>query len=127
MTSYIVVTLAAHDRVFGALSLAGGRSNLLGNSFKFCRRGDQVTLRAHRAGNEIRFEVADTGPGIPADERGHIFEPYWSTERHGKKGTGLGLFITRGVIEAHGGRIWVESEADRRTTFSFTLPMAQRA
>ena len=79
-------------------------SNLLGNAFKFCRPGDQVTLRAQRDGDEIRFEVADTGPGIPPEERRHIFEPYWSAERHGKKGTGLGLFITHGVIEAHGGR-----------------------
>jgi signal transduction histidine kinase len=102
-------------------------SNLLGNAFKFCRSGDQVTLRARRDGDEIRFEVADTGRGIPADARGHVFEPYWSTERHGKKGTGLGLFITRGVVEAQGGKIWVESEPGRGTTFSFTLPVARRA
>jgi PAS domain S-box-containing protein len=102
-------------------------SNLLGNAFKFCRSGDQVTLRARRDGDEIRFEVADTGRGIPADAHGHVFEPYWSTERHGKKGTGLGLFITRGVVEAQGGKIWVESEPGRGTTFSFTLPVARRA
>jgi signal transduction histidine kinase len=102
-------------------------SNLLGNAFKFCRRGDGVTLRAVRDGREVRFEVSDSGPGIPVEERPHIFEPYWSAERHGRKGTGLGLFITRGVVEAHGGRIWVESEPGRGTTFFFTLPVAHRS
>ena len=100
-------------------------SNLLGNAFKFCQPGDQVRLRAQREGDELRFELADTGPGIPAQEQQHIFEPYWSAEREGKKGTGLGLFITHGVIEAHGGRIWLESEPGRGTTFFFTLPVAQ--
>ena len=98
-------------------------SNLLGNSFKFCRSGDHVTLRAERDGNDLRFEVADTGPGIPPEEQRHIFEPYWSAERDGKKGTGLGLFITHGVIEAHGGKIWLESEPGQGTTFFFTLPI----
>jgi signal transduction histidine kinase len=100
-------------------------SNLLGNAFKFCRPGDRVALRAQRDGDDIRFTVADTGPGIPADERQHIFEPFWSAERHAKKGTGLGLFITRGVIEAHGGKIWLASESGRGTAFFFTLPVAQ--
>jgi PAS domain S-box-containing protein len=102
-------------------------SNLLGNALKFCWRGDEITVRARPDADEIRFEVSDTGPGIPADERAHVFEAYWSAERRGKKGTGLGLFITRGVIEAHGGRLWVESEVGRGTTFVFTLPIAHRA
>jgi signal transduction histidine kinase/PAS domain-containing protein len=102
-------------------------SNLLGNAFKFCRRGDQIHVRAQPDANDIRFEVVDTGPGIPLDERQHIFEPYWSAERHGKKGTGLGLFIARGIVEAHGGRLWVDTEPGRGTTFFFTLPIAPRA
>jgi signal transduction histidine kinase len=100
-------------------------SNLLGNAFKFCRRGDRIAVRAHRAGDEIWFEVADTGPGIPPEERLHVFEPYWSAERHGKRGTGLGLFISRAVIDAHHGRLWVESEPGHGTTFFFTLPIAE--
>jgi signal transduction histidine kinase len=99
-------------------------SNLLGNAFKFCRRGDRIAVRAHRDGNEIRFEVADTGPGIPPEERPHVFEPYWSTDRHGKRGTGLGLFIARAVIDAHRGKLWVEGEPGDGTTFFFTLPIA---
>jgi len=103
-------------------------SNILGNAFKFCSRGDQISVHARPQAAEIQFEVADTGPGIPSEEHQHIFEPYWSSARSstGKKGTGLGLFIARGVVEAHGGRIWVESEPRRGTTFFFTLPMAQQ-
>jgi len=102
-------------------------SNLLGNAFKFCQRGDRITLRARPDAGEIRFEVADTGPGISPAERPHIFEPYWSAARHGKKGTGLGLFIARGVVEAHSGKLWVDSEPGRGSTFSFTIPIAHRA
>jgi len=102
-------------------------SNLLGNAFKFGRRGDHITVRCRPDGNDIRFEVADTGPGISPDEQKHIFEAYWSAARHGKNGTGLGLFISRGVIEAHGRKIWLESEPGRGTTFFFTLPIAQAA
>jgi PAS domain S-box-containing protein len=101
-------------------------ANLLGNAFKFCWRGDEITVRARRDGEELLFQVADTGPGIPPDERKHIFKAYWSAERRGKKGTGLGLFITRGVIEAHGGRLWIEDAVSRGATFSFTLPIARQ-
>ena len=86
-----------------------------------------MTVRARGDGNAVRFEVADTGPGIAASEKEHLFEAYWSAERHGKRGTGLGLFITRGVVEAHGGKIWVESEPGRGATFFFTLPLAHPA
>ena len=85
-------------------------------------RPDHRARRARR--RRLRFEVADTGPGIPVEERQHIFDPFWSTARHGKKGTGLGLFITRGLLEAHGGRIWVDSEPGRGSTFCFTLPLS---
>jgi PAS domain S-box-containing protein len=101
-------------------------SNLLGNAFKFCGRGDRVTVQAKRDGDHIRFAVADTGPGIAPDEQPHIFEPYWSAERYGKKGTGLGLFIARGIVEAHGGSLWLASEPGQGTTFFFTLPIADR-
>jgi PAS domain S-box-containing protein len=98
--------------------------NLLGNAIKFCGSGDTIKLRGHLEGPVALFEIADTGPGIPEHELPHIFEPYWSGRRHAKKGTGLGLFITKGIIEAHGGRIWVESTVGQGTTFYFTLPLA---
>ena len=98
--------------------------NLLGNAIKFSGVGDSITLRIEPKEHEVVISVADTGPGIPEDELPHIFEPYWTTRRQGKKGTGLGLYITKGIVEAHGGRIWVESKLGVGTTFSFTLPRA---
>jgi PAS domain S-box-containing protein len=99
-------------------------SNLLGNAIKFCRSDDVITIRGEIAGNEARFAVSDTGPGIPDSELPHVFEPYWSADRHAKKGTGLGLYISKGIIEAHGGRFSVESKPGEGATFSFTLPLA---
>jgi PAS domain S-box-containing protein len=98
--------------------------NLLGNAIKFCRRGDTVTIGSEVVGREVRYEVADTGPGIPEEDRSHIFEPYWSATSHGKKGTGLGLYISKAIVEAHGGRLWAESDRERGAQFYFTLPLA---
>jgi PAS domain S-box-containing protein len=101
-------------------------SNLLGNALKFCKAGDGITLRVQRRDGEghLVITVADTGPGISRAEQQHIFEPYWSAARDGKTGTGLGLFIARGIVEAHCGHVWVDSEAGRGTEFHFTLPLA---
>lgn len=112
-----VFVVVDHDRV---LQVFG---NLLGNAIKFCGTGDQITLHGEIEDHSALFSVTDTGPGIPARELPHIFQPYWSGKRHAKKGTGLGLFITKGIVEAHGGRIWVESTAGKGTTFYFTLPI----
>ena len=70
----------------------------------------------------VRFSVADTGPGIPADELPHVFDRYYQAQRKNRDGIGLGLSIARGIVEAHGGRIWVESEEGQGSTFFFTLP-----
>jgi signal transduction histidine kinase len=100
--------------------------NLIGNAKKYCRPGDVIFARAALVGGEARFSVADTGPGISPDEVPHLFQPYWAAKRQGeKKGTGLGLYICKGIIEAHGGRIWVESKLGEGATFSFTLPLAR--
>ena len=98
--------------------------NLIGNAIKFCRPGDIITLGAELGPDEIVFSVADTGPGISAAEQPHIFEPYWSAKRYAKKGTGLGLYISKGIIEAHGGRIWLASTPGEGATFYFTIPLA---
>jgi PAS domain S-box-containing protein len=98
-------------------------ANLLGNAIKFCRAGDVITVRATLQKDGVCIDVSDTGPGIPKEEVPHIFEPYWSGTRYAKKSTGLGLFITKGIIDAHGGRIWVESRLGAGTTFYFTLPV----
>jgi len=101
-------------------------ANLLGNAVKFCDAGDVVTLRAETQDRDVLISVSDTGPGIPQQELTNIFEAYRTVERPGqsKSGTGLGLYIAKGVIERHGGRIWVESEIGVGTTFFFTLPRA---
>jgi len=100
--------------------------NLIGNAVKFCRAGERVVVSSRVSGSEMVFEVADTGPGIWPDEVAHLFEPYWSAARHAKRGTGLGLFIAKGMVEAHRGRIWVESEPAKGSRFFFTLPVAPR-
>jgi len=98
-------------------------ANLIGNAIKFCGDGASIVVRAVLADAAVRFEVSDTGPGIPPDELPRVFEPYWSGVRHARKGTGLGLFIARGIVAAHDGRMWVESVPGQGTTFSFTLPL----
>lgn len=99
-------------------------SNLLGNAIKFCRPGDTVTLRARRQGGEFVVSVADTGPGMSQEELSEAFQRYWTAKRDGKKGTGLGLFVAKGIVEAHGGRIWGESRRGEGTAIHFTLPTA---
>jgi PAS domain S-box-containing protein len=96
-------------------------SNLIGNAIKFCRPGDTITVSGHRTGDRVVFAVADTGPGILPQVSDHLFEPYWSGPGHLKQGAGLGLYISRGIIEQHGGTIWVESTPGAGATFWFTL------
>ncbi|RYG85582.1 MAG: PAS domain-containing sensor histidine kinase, partial [Alphaproteobacteria bacterium] len=103
--------------------------NLLGNALKFTPCGGQVTLRVseHPTSGEIVFAVQDTGEGIPAEAFERIFEKFGQVEdrRLGRKmSTGLGLTFCKMAIEAHGGRIWVESERGVGSTFSFALPIS---
>ncbi|WP_437929270.1 HAMP domain-containing sensor histidine kinase [Sorangium sp. So ce291] len=116
-----LVIHAERERVLQVLS------NLLGNALKFTPQGGQVTLSVDREGATARFAVADTGPGIPPENLPSIFERFWKDETRGKKGTGLGLYIARGIVDAHGGRIWVESEIGQGARFYFTLPLAEPA
>src|SRR5262249_35848506 len=104
--------------------IAQAFGNLLGNAIKFCVPGDVITVRAEQVSNGVRFSFADTGPGIAPADVPHIFEPYWSGRGGRKKGTGLGLFITRAIIEAHGGTIAVDSQPGAGTSFVVTLPIA---
>ncbi len=98
--------------------------NLLGNALKFSERGAAITLSAQRQGAYVRFTVKDTGPGLSEDDRAHLFEPFRAAARHPVRSTGLGLFISKRLVEAHGGRIWAESEPGRGSAFHFTLPRA---
>jgi len=101
-------------------------SNLLSNALKFSDDGGDIEVGAgHGSGDEVNVWVKDTGIGIAGDEIGQIFEKYRqvsSGRNSGHKGTGLGLVICKKIVEAHGGRIWAESEEGKGATFFFTLP-----
>ena len=102
-------------------------SNLVGNAVKFTPEGGAVTLAAAAGEGEVRFSVTDTGPGIPPEQVPHIFGAFWQAQHADRRGLGLGLSIARGLVEAHGGRIWVESEPGRGASFVFTLPAGSAA
>jgi signal transduction histidine kinase len=100
--------------------------NLIGNAIKFTPIQGRVTVSASRIGEEIvQVAVSDTGRGVPADEKEKIFDKFYQIADDGgakPRGTGLGLAISKALVELHGGNIWVASEDDRGSTFSFTLP-----
>jgi signal transduction histidine kinase len=97
-------------------------ANLTGNAIKFTPKGGCITIRAHTAGPQVTFAVSDTGPGIPPEHLDHVFDRYWQAKSTAKLGAGLGLSIAKGIVEAHGGQIWVESELGKGASFMFTLP-----
>ena len=99
-------------------------SNLVGNAHKFTPEGGRIELRAVATPGEVRFSVRDTGPGLSSQDLPHVFDRFWQARRVRRGGVGLGLPITKGIVDAHGGRIWVESSAGVGTTFHFTLPRA---
>jgi signal transduction histidine kinase len=98
--------------------------NLLSNAVKFTPPGGAVDVRATRVNGEVRVSVTDTGPGIAPDDHERIFEEFQQTEAgvEQREGTGLGLALSKRLVELHGGRIWVESEPGEGSTFVFTLP-----
>ncbi len=98
-------------------------SNLVGNALKFTPEDGLVVVRAVRDGGEVVVSVEDTGIGIPEAEIPHVFTRFWHAGRAHRGGAGLGLAISRGIVEAHGGRSWVESRVGVGTRFYFTLPV----
>lgn len=97
-------------------------ANLVDNACKFTPSGGTVRVRAERVGDEILLSVVDTGPGIPADAMGHLFDRFWQAKAAGRAGAGLGLFIAKRIVDGHGGRIWAESELGRGSAFRIALP-----
>lgn len=98
--------------------------NLLSNAFKYVEEGDEVRVVARGVDDRLELEVADTGPGIPADDLDQIFEKYYQVEEGGDElSTGLGLAIAREIAESHGGAIEAESEPGRGTVFRIRLPL----
>ena len=101
-------------------------SNLFGNALKFTPSGGRIILRARTVDASVQITVEDSGPGIPAADLPHIFDRYWRGDRASRNGAGLGLAICKGIVDAHGGRIWVESVLGCGTTIQFTVPCADQ-
>ena len=97
--------------------------NLLSNAIKFTAPAGRAVVRVERIGDELRFAVSDTGVGIPADELDAVFDRFRRVRRTDRAGAGLGLYISRSIVRAHGGRIWAESRVGQGSTFYFTLPV----
>ena len=101
-------------------------SNLVGNAIKYTPAGGSICIEAQSTGLEARFAVRDTGQGISEAELPRIFDRFWQAQNKNRAGIGLGLSIVKGLVEAHGGRLWVESNLGAGSTFFFTLPLVAR-
>jgi signal transduction histidine kinase len=99
--------------------------NLIGNAMKFTPSPGRITVRARRLDGRVELAVIDTGRGIAPSDLPHVFDRYWQGERNTREGVGLGLAIVRGLVEAHGSHIEVESTVGEGSTFRFTLPLYQ--
>lgn len=106
------------QRIFQVLS------NLIGNAIRVTPENGVITLKASAVREGIRFSVTDTGPGIPEEHLPHLFNRFWQGSHSARGSAGLGLSIAEAIIEAHKGRIWVQSQPGEGSTFSFTVPTA---
>ncbi len=111
--------LVDRERIFQVFS------NLVGNAIKFTPGGGSITLRASAEAGNALLIVADTGPGLTAEQMSNVFNRYWQASKTGRDGAGLGLYIAKGIVEAHGGRIWAERAEGGGAAFKFTLPVVQ--
>jgi signal transduction histidine kinase len=100
--------------------------NLLTNAIKFTPAGGRVMLSAKPVAGETVFAVSDNGPGMTPEDMNHLFDRFWQARDVDSRGIGLGLTISKGIVEAHGGRIWVESEPGSGSTFSFSIPASTK-
>jgi signal transduction histidine kinase len=97
-------------------------TNLVSNALKFTARGGSIVIRGERAADGLTVSVSDTGIGIPAEQLERVFERFWQVGKDDRRGLGLGLNISRWIVEAHGGKIWAESVPGSGSTLRFTLP-----
>lgn len=97
--------------------------NLLSNAIKFTPQGGKVVVRVEPIGHDLRFAISDTGIGIPADKLEAIFERFLQINQNDRRGVGLGLYISKCIVQGHGGRIWAERRIDKGSTVYFTLPI----
>ena len=98
--------------------------NLVGNAIKFTKPGGRIALGATVQEGEIIFSVSDTGRGIASTHLPHVFDRFWQAPGTERRGMGFGLAIAKGIVEAHGGRVWVQSMPGQGSTFFFTIPTA---
>lgn len=117
VASGLPLVVADEDRIQQVLG------NLLNNAIKFTPRGGRIVVVAQREGDDIQFAVRDTGLGISEDHLPRVFDRFWQSRSADRRGAGLGLAISKGIVEAHGGHIWAESVSGEGSTFSFTLPV----
>ncbi len=122
--------ITVEDEILGGSAVSADRervyqvlSNLIGNAVKYTPEGGRIRLRVEPADKSILVTVADTGPGLRPEQLPHIFDRYWQARNDSRDGSGLGLFIAKGIVEAHGGRIWAESTPGAGAVFRFTLPI----
>lgn len=113
------VSLAAFD----AARILQVLTNLLSNAIKFTPAPGRIVVHVERVANEIRYAVSDTGVGIAADKLDAVFVRFLQVAANDRRGVGLGLYISRAIVQGHGGRIWAESQVGRGSTFCFTLPI----
>jgi signal transduction histidine kinase len=102
-------------------------ANLVANAIKFTPRGGHVCIRCERSEDEAHFSVSDTGAGIRQNMFEAVFVRFWQASQNDRRGTGLGLYISKSIVDAHKGRIWVESTVGQGSVFHFTLPLAPSA
>jgi signal transduction histidine kinase len=114
----VLTVLAERERVIQALS------NLIDNAIKFSPREGRVTVTLRAVDCQAVFEVDDDGAGVAAEHLAHVFDRFWRAEVGGKRGAGLGLYIVKGIVDAHGGRVWAENRPAGGGRFCFTLPLA---
>jgi signal transduction histidine kinase len=100
-------------------------TNLIGNALRFTPPEGVIKVSAEADEGQVRFGVADSGPGVPEEELSRLFDRFWQAKHGESEGAGLGLAICKGLVEAHGGEIWVESELGEGTCFYFTIPVAE--
>lgn len=112
----VLSVMCDKDRIVQVLS------NLIGNAVKFTPPGGTIVLTIQSGKDQAQVSVNDTGSGIPEDMQKTVFERFWQIGKHDRRGLGLGLYISKMIIEAHGGRIWLDSKLGQGSTFHFTLP-----
>lgn len=108
-----------HERIVQVIS------NLIGNAIKFTPRGGRIAVHVERREGEVRVGIQDNGHGIPPELLPHVFERYWQGQEARRGGAGLGLSIAKGIVEAHGGHLWAESEPNVGSIFWFALPLVE--